>query len=683
MNAPNSPLSNAHAPPAFLCNGFELLHQAQANAAPLYSALEELETLAGDGSRKKIRSLRRALATVTPSVTMIGQIKAGKTSLINAMIGQPDLLPADVNPWTSVVTTLHLQPNRPDPPTSATFDFFDDGEWDRLVKMGGRLGELADRAGSEIEVAKVKQQIEDMRSKSKQRLGQKFELLMGQTHRYGYFDAELIERYVCLGDDFATDTANDAQTGRFADITKSAALYMQASHIPHLLDIRDTPGINDTFMMREQITLQSIRDSRICVVVLSAHQALSSDDMALVRLISNAASREVIIFVNRIDELSRPLEEVPQIERSLLETLNKYGVPRDIDVVFGSAIWALSAIQDRVESLPEASKSALLNWAQSNENRPTSGQAPRDMLFSLSGLPRLHEKLCERMVAGTIGENTKRVTKQAQNIAAGIRAQENLIAVSKIGRRRVQQSAGQLQSQITELHQSCIAQFENAQAEVVAAFENRIARAAEGFVARATDALVNHLDKHGEKEPWQYDPTGLRLLLSSAFRSFERNYLQVFQDAAAQGADALTHIARKTLNLPADALVISPPDPVRIPPPIVIGQTIALDLSGNWWRSWWQKRRGHHAFADNFRKLIEQEINPILITLSDSTKTHVCGASVKLLDEFFNDQHMIWSNVAGKLELSDEDIAKLLKLDELKSRDTALRKIEQSLGVGE
>ena len=47
------------------------------------------------------------------------------------------------------------------------------------------------------------------------------------------------------------------------------------------LCIRDTPGVNDTFMIREQITIRAIRESRICVVVLAAHQALSSVDLGV------------------------------------------------------------------------------------------------------------------------------------------------------------------------------------------------------------------------------------------------------------------------------------------------------------------------------------------------------------------------------------------------------------------
>ena len=57
------------------------------------------------------KKLRRQLREFEPSITMIGQVKSGKTTLINALAGWQDLLPADVNPWTSVVTSVHMQPN--------------------------------------------------------------------------------------------------------------------------------------------------------------------------------------------------------------------------------------------------------------------------------------------------------------------------------------------------------------------------------------------------------------------------------------------------------------------------------------------------------------------------------------------------------------------------------------------
>ena len=323
---------------------------------PVKAAVLTAKNLGDDSSAKIAAQLEAKIEAFEPSVTMIGQIKSGKTSLVNCMIGRADLLPTDVNPWTSVVTSLHMSPKPITAKTRAQFCFFEENEWDRLIAGGGRIGELADRAGADEELAKIKAQVEQMRQKSKLRLGERFELLLGQQHDYGYFDHELVERYVCLGDDF--DNSASEQQGRFADITRSADLFFHQPALPVRLCIRDTPGVNDTFMMREQITIRAIRDSRICVVVLSAHQALSSTDLALVRLISNVKSNEIIIFVNRVDELSEPSTQVVQIRDSIVETLAKIDGPKDAEIIFGSAIWAQGAMMGSFSRVPEASKAA-------------------------------------------------------------------------------------------------------------------------------------------------------------------------------------------------------------------------------------------------------------------------------------------------------------------------------------
>jgi hypothetical protein len=136
---------------------------------------------------------------------MIGQVKAGKTSLVNAMVGRPGLLPADINPWTSVITSLHVSPRIRESAQHAKFSFFSEEEWSNLLNRGGRVGELARRAGADKELETVRAQLEEMREKSRQRLGKSFELLLGQQHDYGYVDPELVERYVCLGDDVDPD----------------------------------------------------------------------------------------------------------------------------------------------------------------------------------------------------------------------------------------------------------------------------------------------------------------------------------------------------------------------------------------------------------------------------------------------------------------------------------------------
>ena len=73
-------------------------------------AMEALEELTGDSAKRSLARLQRELKEFEPAVTFLGQVKSGKTTLVNAMAGWADLLPTDVNPWTSVVTSLHLTP---------------------------------------------------------------------------------------------------------------------------------------------------------------------------------------------------------------------------------------------------------------------------------------------------------------------------------------------------------------------------------------------------------------------------------------------------------------------------------------------------------------------------------------------------------------------------------------------
>ncbi|MEO0371048.1 MAG: dynamin family protein [Pseudomonadota bacterium] len=393
--------------PAMISAKPELVSKHLSALEPLAKSRDAIDAILRDlikvGDRAMIeraRKLQSRLSEMEPAITMIGQVKAGKTSLVNAMVGKPGLLPSDVNPWTSVVTSLHLNPRASAAQNSARFEFLGRMDWDRLVKGGGRIGELARRAGADSELARVTEQVAALREKSRKRLGDKFEMLLGQDHDYGYFDGDLIERYVCLGDDFEDDTDISRDRGRFADITKSAHINMAHDATPMRLCIRDTPGVNDTFLVREQITMKAIRGSQLCVVVLAAHQALSTVDLALMRLISNLKSRDVVIFVNRIDELSDPDNQVPEIRESILNTLKTHQGPETAEVIFGSAAWANHLLEDRLADLDRDSADALLNYTKGQVGSLPDGLSDDEIVWHLSGLGQLHEAMANRIAAG-------------------------------------------------------------------------------------------------------------------------------------------------------------------------------------------------------------------------------------------------------------------------------------------
>lgn len=649
MNAEPGKIGAGLAPdanPLFRVAGLEPFEALADRATQLRRALAQLADVGDENTARKIARMNEDLAGFEPAVTMIGQVKSGKTTLVNAMAGKPDFLPADVNPWTSVVTSLHLAPGRSALGTGARFRFFDEDEWDRLLSKGGRIGELANRAGAHDELDRIRDQIEAMRRKTRARLGRKFELLLGQTHDYTEFDRDLIERYICLGD-FEDEAATDgevASQGRFADITRSADLYLPHDGLPAPLCLRDTPGVNDTFMMREQITVRAIRDSRICVVVLSAHQALTAVDMALIRLISTVRSREVVIFVNRIDELSDPAGQVPEIESSIRQTLKDQSGPVDARIVFGSAFWACRALSGDLGNMPPESSAALLNWAEGTLRDGGDDRSAAETIWRLSGVPALFAALAERIAEGAGREQIDKVSRSALNLANGLRVATDS---GRAGGRPLtaRMAVDELDAEILSLASRHFRSLEAALEELAGSYRQRLDRAHESFLNRATDSLVTHLERKGSDMVWEYSPTGLRMLLRSAYNVFGTATQQATRRVAEAAAADLRDLYSRAFGVEPDDYRVELPEPHRVPPPVFIGQTIALDFRGHWWTSWWRRWRGRKALARNFNDLILAETAPIVAELKEAQAEEICRAAVGILDEFLDEQRVVLNGI--------------------------------------
>ncbi len=598
--------------------GLEELRQLAHRRAELRKALTDLEDLGGRSMARSTDRLMRQIDLSEPNVTLIGQVKAGKTTLLNALIGWPGLLPADVNPWTSVVTSLHLGPPGPDRRAGARFRFFDEGEWQRLIESGGRLGELAARAGADDDLARVRDQITRMRERSRKRLGRRFELLMGQEHDYDHLDAALIERYVCLGDDPDLGAVADDRQGRFADITRSADITLPTPGIPVALCLRDTPGVNDTFMMREQITIAAIRDSRLCVVVFSAPQAMTAMDLALVRMIANVRARDVIIFVNRIDELADPGKEVPLILARIRETLADHEGPAEAEVIFGSALWAEACLGGGFERLPPDSAAALLNWADARlhdkDDAPAASETV-DLVWELSGIAALGRGLARRIRAGQAEEALQKVARGALNLLTGLGIEASGPNAAVARRRSDAPPPAEIARQCDEVSRTALAAFDSESEAALHRFTERIGRAHRHFLDRATASLVTHLEAYGERSPWTYGADGLRVLLRSNYLKCGADLQRALLAAQTSAAEGMGRILGRLVDLGTDKAAIHYPDPPPVPPPVTLAQTIALDLQAGWWRSLWFRARGYGAFAEKFEALIAAETMRMLDSL--------------------------------------------------------------------
>ncbi|MFK7752402.1 MAG: dynamin family protein [Sedimentitalea sp.] len=667
--------------PDFAGHGLAPLRAFRQDVEDLQETLADICSIGGDAIARKTRAMQHELDGFAPAITFIGQIKSGKTTLVNALAARPGLLPADVNPWTSVVTSIHLNTPRAPGSPMASFQFFDGDEWDNLVQNGGRIGELSARTGADKEHERLQAQVTKMYEKTRERLGRKFEMLLGQTHNFQHLDDALVQRYVCLGDDFETGSARDRQ-GQFADITRSADLFLDAPNLPCAITLRDTPGLNDTFLMREQITIRAIRDSKICVVVLSAHQALSAVDMGLIRLIANVKARQIILFVNRIDELENPTEQVGEVRASLLKTLAKHDGPDNPTIVFGSGLWANAALTDTLHELPEASIDAMEDYGTGlSTQHDLDAMDQESAAWLLSGVPALWHEISQRVVESSGKKTLNSARKRAANMVSGLRASSSMISVRANSDEILKLSPEEIDQKIDAIESSAQQDLNAALQRVFDSFDARVDQAHNRFLGRALDSLLGHLENYGEGHVWNYSPDGLRLLMRTAYQVMRNSAKSEINAHFEHNAAKLTTAYGEIFDVEPENFAIEPPSAPDVPPPVGLAQTIALDVKTSWWKSWWGQRKGYRSFAQGFRDLIEAETTPMVDDLRRTQTEEIRARALAALADFMTEQRLVLDDICAKSHIAIEDLHGLFGVTSQEERDALFEIIFEELDM--
>src|SRR5688572_14377965 len=334
---------------------------AETIGAPLEAArivlldlVAKLDRLLGEHAQPLLEAARSQLDQRSCRIGVIGQIKAGKSTFINALSRRPGLLPTDINPWTVVVTALHFR-NGPTPPEhAAVFHLFSVDEWRDLAEGGGRLRELTERLVPGFHLDLLRAQLEVMRKRAEGRLGPRFAELLGKCHRYPTVTPELLTDYVSAGDE-------DAWPGRrrhYSDITRSADLYFHDGPFAFPITLIDTPGTNDPFMVRDEITRRSVESPDIYVFLVSATQALSAADIGMLRLLNGLNKDRIVVFINRADQLPNLNDDAEAVKAAIEKRLRAELPSLDIPVVYGSAWLGNLRLQAEAGGIPVASPQA-------------------------------------------------------------------------------------------------------------------------------------------------------------------------------------------------------------------------------------------------------------------------------------------------------------------------------------
>ena len=419
----------------------------------LRGTLDGLLSVSGKAGQPAFEEIRDQLDAWAAKVAVIGQVKAGKSTFLNAFLNETELLPSDVNPWTSVVTNMRINlPN--DPASGASFQFYDEAAWNEILNGTTEIRTLAEQLLPGFDTALLRRQTEAMRDRARRRLGAQYETLLGTSHNYEVATPHLLQRYVCAGS--ASDLEHHKSApGRYASITRSAELYLRLPEFQVPVVVTDTPGVNDPFLVRDEFTCRSLDRSDIFIVVLSAHQPLTEVDIALLKILAQQDTKDVLIFINRIDELDEYDTDVPLVISDVAQRLRAAIPDVEFTIQAGSAYFAVLALRDDDEAA--LIRDALDDGQLADYLRSRFGHVPADQrarFMLASGMGEIKRALSTIIDHGTGCRQLKQLLEDMRAEIAGqlfAARRERESVQLQVERASAAEAQAQLESDLTAL----------------------------------------------------------------------------------------------------------------------------------------------------------------------------------------------------------------------------------------
>lgn len=232
----------------------------------------EYEWLGAERAQEMIANIERDVLTLG----VIGQMKCGKSTFLNAFVFEKDVLPAATTPMTAALSVITYGEKE-----KIEAEFYTKEEWaEQLLQSKRDPKELKD---NELEQAKV-QAAQELVQKS-QRLGSELENYLGKTQQDSL--ENLIE-YV-------------GADGQYISITKAVKIYYPKDYLKGV-EIVDTPGMNDPIVSREERTKEFLAKADVVLMMLYAGRPFDAKDRTILfEDVQKCGVGKVVIGINKYD----------------------------------------------------------------------------------------------------------------------------------------------------------------------------------------------------------------------------------------------------------------------------------------------------------------------------------------------------------------------------------------------
>ncbi|GAA8707100.1 hypothetical protein HpDR91_20210 [Helicobacter pylori] len=306
----------------------------QEKAGPFISENAVIKTEELEKTIKGMQAENRGL-----KVGIIGRVKAGKSSLLNALIFEgKDVLPKAATPMTASLTILKYAQN-----LSAETQFYDEQDMEELKRDHERYEKEFKEIVSK-EVKKIEEKQQGLLNKAKEKLSNfskslsrnksneevpkerilSDEEILKKAQKIAKKELEKDAKLTASYDQYErmkesgllnTETLDPhiqadnleelnqklhqfvGKEGKFMPYTKAVQISLNNPNLKDL-EIIDTPGVNDPIVSREQHTKDLLKECDVVFVIIPSSQFLSeSGDMDLFDRVSNKEGIQRVYFV--------------------------------------------------------------------------------------------------------------------------------------------------------------------------------------------------------------------------------------------------------------------------------------------------------------------------------------------------------------------------------------------------
>ena len=229
---------------------------------------------------------------------VIGQMKCGKSTFLNAFVFGDTVLPSATTPMTAALSVITYGDEK-----KLVAEFYTPDEWaEQILQASRSLDEVAGNAMEESKVKAAKELVEKSAN-----LPGNVNSYLGKTQEDTF---ENLKEYV-------------GADGSFVSITKSVTI-----HYPHEylkgVEIVDTPGFNDPIVSREERTKEFLKKADVVLLMLYASRAFDSTDRAILfKNVRQCGIGKILIGENKYDIAYGNGETEAQIVANVKEQIAK------------------------------------------------------------------------------------------------------------------------------------------------------------------------------------------------------------------------------------------------------------------------------------------------------------------------------------------------------------------------